>query len=222
MASGLCLGGASQDLPPVAAEYRSTLRSGSAPEQSTLWRFWRQAERIERENPIAGTGELWQRDGATTFLTRIYHADRKGIEYRSDDLDLLHATPQWQQLSLLISPELLGELVVTEALSKAGIPLRRYTGVTGGTTWDITLRTDLMLPVDVISIRGERQNHLELVQAAALADAPWQPKSIAGYEIIDFTDLGRGRFRPRPCALTTAQLCRPGATPRWLCWARAS
>jgi hypothetical protein len=177
-------------LPPVAAEYRSTLQFGAAPGQSTIWRFWREADRIERENPAGGTGELWQRDGATTFLTRIYHTDRKGIEYRDDDLDILNALPQWQQLSLLIPSGLVKELAVAEPESRGGVPLRHFRGVVEGATWDITFRTDLMLPVEILVARGDRQQHLELLQVAGLADAPWQPRSTAGYEIIDFTDLG--------------------------------
>lgn len=184
------LPGSSATLPPVAAEYRSTLRVGDSPEQSSTWRFWRQADRIERENPARGTGELWQRDGATTFLTRIYHADHKGIEYRSDDLQLLHSTPQWQQLSLLVAPELFDALAVSEPEPRDGVMVRHYRGSFDGATWDITFRPDLMLPVQVTSTRGNRTERLELLQAASLENARWQPASLAGYEIIDFTDLG--------------------------------
>jgi hypothetical protein len=200
--TGLCLSGgalasevatppdAGAMLPPVAAEYRSTLRVGDAPEQSTTWRFWRQADRIEREDMQNGTGEIWQRDGATTFLTRIYHGDRKGIEYRSDDLQILGASPQWRQLSLLVPPELLESLAVVEPEWRDGVPVRRHRSQAAGTTWDITFRTDLMLPVEVTRTRDGRSERLELLQATSLGDAPWQPGTIEGYEIIDYADLG--------------------------------
>ena len=84
-----------QSPPPVAAEFRTTVESAQGGKSSAQWRFWRSHDRIERENPAAQTGDLWVRDDRTLFHTRLYHADRRGIEYRSEDLQicLLYTSP---------------------------------------------------------------------------------------------------------------------------------
>ena len=67
-------------LPPVAAQYRTRIVRGGA-EQIVEWRFWRAPDRLVSENLTARTAEEWQREGATLFLKRAFHEDRRGIEY---------------------------------------------------------------------------------------------------------------------------------------------
>lgn len=196
--------------PAVAAEYRSTVSTDGSATSTRTWRYWREADCIQRENAAAGTGERWDRDGSTLFLTRYYHADRKGIEYRSDDLEILNATPAWAHLALLVDPEVLAGLSQVDAGLRAGIPVRRYSGTHDGARWDVTIRTDLMLPVQVRVERGAYTEQLELVGADTRDSAKFEPESTSGYEIIDFADLGDRERDPFVMRVSAAEGYTPG------------
>jgi hypothetical protein len=198
----LALGG---DWPAVAAEYRSTLENGTSTPEVRTWRFWRETDRIEREGVSGGAGERWERDGATLFLTRLYHGDRKGIEYRSDDLEILNAAPAWAQLSLLVDPTVLTRLAEVDAGWRGGVPVRHYAGTDRDARWDVTVRTDLMLPVEVRVTRGASVETLELVRAMPRDRAAFEPRPIVGYELIDYADLGDRERDPFVMRVTAAE-----------------
>jgi hypothetical protein len=184
-------------LPPVAAEFitEASAHDGRPAVRST-WRLWREADRVQREYPDNGTAELWQRDGRTLFHTKYFHAERRGIEFQQEDLAMVKALPQWPQLALLVSPELLKELPQTGAGERDGYSWRRFQGVHNGVAWDITLRIDLMLPVTVLRTVGTERELLTLVRTWPLADAPWQPVATDGYRLLDFADLGDNERDP--------------------------
>ena len=177
--------------PPVAAEFRTRAQTVDRNATSAQWRLWRGPDRIERESPEARTGDLWVRDGATLFHTRLYHADRRGIEYRSEDLQLLGPTPEWMTLATLLDPRLLDTLQEKSSGWRDDYPYRRYTGESGGFEWDITVRTDQMLPVSIERSGPDRAvQTIELLQSFEASAAPWQPTDSIEYDIIDFADLG--------------------------------
>lgn len=177
--------------PLVAAEFRTRARTADGDDTSSQWRLWRGPDRIERESPQARTGDLWLRDGRTLFHTRLYHADRRGIEYRSEDLQLLGPTPEWMTLATLLDRRLLETLHEKGSGWRDDYPFRRYTGESGGFEWDITVRTDQMLParIERRSADGSVQT-IELLAAFAADSAPWQPTDSTAYDIIDYADLG--------------------------------
>jgi hypothetical protein len=177
--------------PPVAAEFRTTSGYAPAGSSSTVWRFWRSHDRIERENPVAQSGDLWVRYGKTLFHTRLYHADRRGIEHRSEDLQILDASPQWTTLSTLLDPRLLEALREHESGWRDGYPYRRYAGEVEGVAWDITVRTDRMLPTRIARRSADRQvETVELLRSFDFGHAPWQPTDSARYDLVDAADLG--------------------------------
>ena len=180
-----------QSPPPVAAEFRTTVESAQGSKSSAQWRFWRSHDRIERENPAAQSGDLWVRDDRTLFHTRLYHADRRGIEYRSEDLQILNASPDWAALATLLDPRLVGALHERESGWRDGYPYRRYTGAIGDVAWDITVRTDQMLPTRIERRSADRQvETVELLRSFEFGEAPWQPAASADYDILDYADLG--------------------------------
>lgn len=179
-----------QDLPAVAAQYRTQVFHDRRVISSSEWRLWREPHRVVRENLVEQTGELWQRDGRTIFLKKLFHEDRRGIEFQMEDLDMLGALPAWTQTSLLIDAELLPALKVTKTGWRAGYPYRSYSGSIRDVRWDITLRVDLMLPVSVERRQGHRIERVALLQAYPLNQAPWQPTPDDLYAFIDFADLG--------------------------------
>jgi len=197
--------------PPVAAEYRTTrtFQDGKR-EQSTQtrWRLWRDIDRIVTENLSAHTGEVWQRDGAVLFQQRLFHDDRKSVDYQMDDLRLGGADLSWPHQSLLISPELLDRLHLKSAEWRANYPYRRYVGEVNGAAWDITLRMDRCLPVIIQRIGGGTMERTELLAVHELSAAPWAPVAATDYEHIDFTDLGDRQDDPF-VARVQDQLGRP-------------
>lgn len=180
-----------QSPPPVAAEFRTTVEPAQGGNSSTEWRFWRSHDRIERENPAAQSGDLWVRDGKMLFHTRLYHADRRGIEYHDDDLQILNAAPEWIALSTLLDPGLIGVLRERENGWRDGYPYRRYTGAVEDVVWDITVRTDWMWPTRIERRGADRQvETVELLRSFEFGRSPWQPVDSADYDMLDYADLG--------------------------------
>jgi hypothetical protein len=180
-----------QSPPPVAAEFRTTVESAQGSKSSARWRFWRSHDRIERENPAAQSGDLWVRDDRTLFHTRLYHADRRGIEYRSEDLQILNASPDWAALATLLDPRLVGALHERESGWRDGFPYRRYAGTIGDVAWDITVRTDQVLPTRIERRSADQQvETVELLRSFEFGRSPWQATASADYDILDYADLG--------------------------------
>lgn len=197
---------AADNLPATAAEYRTTLSleptghphaaDGSTAEQPVVWRFWREARQIVIERPQLGLGELWQRDGKTLIHRKLYHGDRRAIEFQEDDLKMLGGKPAWQKLALLIDPAVLERLTAGELDWLDDKPVREYRGSAAGADWRVVVRLDLALPVLI-----EREAHgvserTELLNAYPLAAAPWQPTASGSYDVIDYADLGDKEYDP--------------------------
>lgn len=176
-------------LPPVAAQYRTRIVRGGA-EQIVEWRFWRAPDRLVSENLTARTAEEWQREGATLFLKRAFHEDRRGIEYQMDDLRIAGELPQWTRQSLLLDPQVLAALTVRRGLLEGNTGHRRYVGEFGGSRWDVTLHIEQRLPVRIERRRDGIIERTELVALHALSAAPWQPTPTDTYPFIDYADLG--------------------------------
>jgi hypothetical protein len=187
-------------LPAVAAEF-ITNREGELPEagvrnrqpgsETVYWRLWRSNDRIVIERPQLGLGELWQKDGQTLIHRKLFHADRRAVEFRQDDLDILGQAPSWQKLSLLVEPALLRQLQADEPeTSDGGYILQEFRGLVGGEGWRVVMRVDVGLPVLIERSTETFSEHTQLLQAYPLAQAPWQPTADQGYRLIDYSDLG--------------------------------
>jgi hypothetical protein len=177
-------------LPAVAAEYRSErVTGGDTPPVVGGWRLWRESDRVQRDFPSSRTSEVWRRDGKALFHVRYFHDAHRGIEFQQADLSMLGALPTWQQLGLSVSPELIADLQPAPDAGQ-GPESRHYTGTHDGVQWDITIRTDLMLPVHVERAQGADREQITLVQAWTLDAAPWKPIAVDSYEVLDFSDLG--------------------------------
>lgn len=176
-------------LPAVAAQFRTRIRRGDA-EQAVEWRFWRTADRLVSENLTSRIAEEWQREGATVFLRRAFHDDRRGIEYQMDDLRIAGELPQWTRQALLIDPRVFEALTLQRGFGFPGGQQRRYTGELDGSHWDVTLRIDQMLPVRIERRRDGLVERTELIALHPLSTAPWQPTPTDAYVFIDYADLG--------------------------------
>ncbi len=198
---GLVLGGcASSELPvpeldanaaiaPVAAQFRTTvIQDGDR--ATSEWRYWRSENRVQREDLGEKTGDLWQRDGSTLFHTLLFHEDRRGIEFEQADLQITGSATTWEQQAQIVSPDLLEKLKQVKVGWRDAIPYREYAGKVGDVRWRVRMRMDLVLPMLVEQDTAQSSLRIELVEAHALASAPWQPTSSEGYGVLDFADLG--------------------------------
>lgn len=186
-------------LPAVAAQYRTRVidpgrpdgRSGThAGASVTEWRLWRRQDSVISENLDSHTSEVWQQDGRSVFHKKLWHEERRGIEFQMEDLRLVGALPPWSQTAMLVNPALLPALKLEKSGWRDGYPYRRYIGEVDGVRWDISFRTDLMLPTAVERRQGKRSEHIELIASYPIDRAPWQPTPGDDYELIDFADLG--------------------------------
>ncbi|OAI27806.1 MULTISPECIES: hypothetical protein [Methylomonas] len=196
---------ATANLPPAAAEYKTTLTADTAGHQhdssdaaaaAVVWRFWRDGRQIVMERPQLGLGELWQRDGKALIHRKLYHNDRRAIEFQEDDLKMLGNKPAWQKLALLVDPAVLARLAVGGEEWLDGKPVREYRGTAAGAEWHVVIRLDLGLPVLIERTADGTAEHTELLNAYPLSGAPWQPTASETYEIIDYADLGDKEYDP--------------------------
>src|SRR5690606_4611959 len=193
-------------LPAIAATYITTRRQiARAANKNTdhgehdhktqeaaavEWRFYREQNRVEVEDLKSDTGELWLRDSNTQFFFKLFHADRRGIEYRMDDLQILQVTASWQQHALLIDPGVLQKLTLIEAGWRDGYPYRRLHGENKGERIEVTWRIDLNLPQEIKRSDAEHSETTRLQAVFPLAQSPWQRRDHGDYEMIDYADLG--------------------------------
>lgn len=107
-----------------------------------------------------------------------------------DDMRIAEMPLSWPRQALVVDPQLLARLPLRRSGWREGYPYRRYVGASDGSQWDITIRTDLMLPTSILRKRPDSEELTQLRQAHALQSAPWSPTPRENYEVIDFADLG--------------------------------
>ncbi len=193
----------SATLPQVAAEFKTTHHTehpeptNEAHEEDVVdWRFWRGTRQITIERPQLGVGEYWQVDGRSMIHRKLYHNDRRAIEFQADDLRMLETAPSWQKLSLLLDQSLLERLTAGDIQWPDGYPVREYQGKVADSEWHIIMRMDLALPILIERHDPHGSERTELTQVHPLSAAPWQPTPIDGYDVIDFADLGDKEYDP--------------------------
>lgn len=155
------------------------------------WHFWRTANRIEMNIPARQTGEVWMRDGNAIFYQKVFHADRKIVEYQSADLDALNVPVQWRTNELMIDPQVLQRLQVDDERWIDGHPALELSGTVDGIEYEVVWRVDLNLPQQLRKqdADGNRET-TRLLKAELRAQARLQQPDSSGYDIIDYADLG--------------------------------
>ncbi len=155
------------------------------------WLFSRNANRIEVTNPAQQVGEAWLRDGKTDFYQKIFHSDRKIVEYQQEDLSALNVPVNWETNALMIDPRVLEQLQVRSARRIDGHPALVLAGKEGSVNYDVVWLTDLNIPYRLH--KRDRFGEEETTSLAALLDvanANQYAPAADGYEVIDYADLG--------------------------------
>lgn len=150
------------------------------------WIFQRSAQRIEVLIPAQQTGEAWLRDGNTVFYQKLFHADRKIVEYQMEDLNALKVAVNWRTNELMLDPAILQQLHVTGEDWIDGHPALALSGTVNAIDYDVVWLIDLNLPHAIT--KHDAEGNREQTQLRALEQTPMPDNR--NYEVIDYADLG--------------------------------
>lgn len=180
---------------PAFSRYRVMVRhrAGSAqPAVRQVWTFQREADQVMLSK--GSIDELWHRDaGGQVRFERIFHDDRRVVDYSAGELAALNVATDWVSLSSLLgAPTLTALRVVSRRGSGAGERVV-LAGRVGEDTFRVDWRPALQLPERMHRTeRSGRTTELVLEHHAAIAPAGWQAPGTrsAEYLRIDAADLG--------------------------------
>jgi hypothetical protein len=155
------------------------------------WLFWRSTQRIEVNVPRQQTGEIWLKDGNTYFYQKLFHADRKIVEYQREDLSALNVAVNWHTNALMIDPAVLQQLAITGENWINGHPALELEGTVDGIEYEVVWLVDVNLPyrLEKHDANGNHE-HTQLQALYPAGDTTLATADSGDYEIIDYADLG--------------------------------
>lgn len=176
-------------LAPLAARYDLKVNR-----IQTDWYLWRETDAVETANPIVGQNTIWERNGKGEYsYRRIFHKDKRVVEYVPGEIKTRHAEPDWSKLASVVSPHLLDELKRGASKTLFGQKAVRYSGVAGGQKIDLWWLEKAQLPARLSMSSGGQQMFLDLKELHAKSPSSWprvDEERIAGYGLIDAADFG--------------------------------
>ena len=182
-------------LQPIACEFE-TITENTRDELSLkkrAWRLWRADNTVETQELGSPDAEAWQRNpsGHVTYY-RVFHPEKRAIEYKPIDLSIAHNAPDWDRLTSVIDPQLVAKgLKQTGEERFLGRAAVRYNGEANGSRFEVLWLTHEQIPAFVRETRdGGHVSTIELREIHSLVDSPWHFGNKDEYEIIDFADLG--------------------------------
>ena len=183
---------------PLAARYQETRRAAGAHKKSVDWYFTRKNNQVETAR--GDSAEVWQRDerGELT-LTRVFHQDRKLIQYTPGELRTQGLQKDWSALNSVIDPRRLATLKQVGNVSFLGRPASRYTGKLGEEKIEVVWLTKEAIAARVIRSGRDGNVSLELKELRASPAARWPQASLARadqYAFLDGADLGDMEYDP--------------------------
>ena len=181
-------------LPPIACEFETVTarENGTAEAKTRAWRLWRAADAVETQELDSPDAEAWHRDprGQVTYF-RVFHPEKRAIEYKATDLSISHSTPNWERLASVVAPEFIAKNLKQtgeeRVLERAAI---RYEGESGGSKFEVVWLTAEQIPAFVRETRDGDVSTIRLRAIHPLPESPWPHGLKDAYEIIDFADLG--------------------------------
>lgn len=181
-------------LPAVAAHFETTHCAIPCKKPvSRQWHLLRDGQTIELRGDGAPFSELWRRlgDGRIDYVY-VMHDERRAIEYSPVDLTLIGREPDWARIGALLSPADLERLKRGAAGRHAGLATRRYTGTLGSAKIDVAWIPDLALPARLQYRYPDQTVTIRLLRrhAGAPPVAPTTAATLAGYQLVDYADIG--------------------------------
>lgn len=183
---------------PLAARYQETRRIAGTHKESVDWYFTRQNNQVETAR--GDYAEVWQRDGRGEItLTRVFHRDRKLIQYTPGELRTQGRQQNWPALNSIIDPQQLAALKQVGTVSVLGRPASRYTGKLGGERIEVLWLAKEALAAKLVRSGRDGSVSLELKELRPSPDSHWPQASLARadqYAFLDGADLGDMEYDP--------------------------
>lgn len=180
---------AATSLQPLAARYELKVNQAAGE-----WYLWREASSVETANPATGQNTIWQRTAPDDYsYRRIFHKDKRVVEYSPGEIRTRNATPDWAKLASVISPQLLDELKRGGKKTAFGQSAVRYTGSVGGQKIDLWWLEQSQLPARLQMSSKGQQMTMVLKDLFAQSPTGWprvDEDKIAAYGLIDAADFG--------------------------------
>ena len=178
-------------MPPAAGkEVRAARRSD--------WYFYRNDRRVSLVK--GAIEETWHRDsrGSLSF-ERVFHEDRRSVEYSAGELATLNVQADWAALSTFVDPAELLSLTPVSRSGRGAEERIRLRGRSGKDSVTIDWLPAWQLPAHIVR-RGAagRVTRIDLVAHAALAPAAWPVpgRDAADYLRMDAADFGDMDYEP--------------------------
>lgn len=189
--------GASEVLPPITATYVvERLRAEAATPSSFQWQLHRSASCVIANDSDSRVSEQWMRDDqGRIWYKRIFHKERKVIEYQPAELRIGGVEAKWNRIASVVDPAELQLMTLQPSTdSFDGRPVSLYRGVRSGMPWEISWLAEQQLPV---RIKIEREGGRYLLQLRKLSVGTANAEAfgckgndLQGYDAIDFADIG--------------------------------
>lgn len=183
--------------PAVVAQFEVGVApaAGQAPRRQA-WLFWREPTRVETRT--ADGGELWWRDArGSVFYQRLFHGQRRIVEYTPADLRALGTATDWARLTHLVDPKSFGvELKRVGATTVLGRPAMRYRGRVQGVGHDVLWLTHERIPARMRIQYDDRTVTIRLKAVHPIERSPWPRANTAAYAITDYADVGDDEADP--------------------------
>jgi hypothetical protein len=180
-----------RNLPSLACHYETTVESLGQLHQTRDWYLWREPSRIETQEKIYETGEIWRlgRDGSI-FYYRVFHRYMRVIEYTTGDLRALNGYQDWNKLTHILEPNLLAKLKLAGTTKILGRNAQRYQGEINGIDFEVWWLKDEQIPALVRQGYSGRVVILKLKELYPINKSPWRREDTANYKRMDYADIG--------------------------------
>lgn len=183
---------------PLAAHYRETRTVARKTKESADWYFVRQDRRVETAR--AGYAEVWRRDerGELTWQ-RMFHDDRKRIEYTPGQLRTENRLPAWDTLNTVIDAKRLADFKPVGHAPAFKRPATQYRGTLGDERIEVVWLNREAIPARIVRKTKEGTYTLTLQTLRSTPDPAWpqaKPAQTDDYQIIDGADLGDMEYDP--------------------------
>lgn len=197
---------------PVAARFVETRQQPDVPASKSDWFFTRSDTRIETAQK--DYTEIWERDDRQEItLKRIFHGDRKLIEYTSGELRAQRRIKAWSVLAAMLDEKILSQLEKRGETTVLEQPAVKYAGQWGDERVEVVWLTRQAIPAKLVRRHAGGTYTLELKELRHTPDVSWptvKREEIDAYEWLDGADLGDREYGPFVRKVLALDAGRPG------------
>jgi hypothetical protein len=207
---------AASELPPITATYRVERKQGDAAGVSTFeWTLRRSPSCVAADDERARVSEQWRRDDAgRIWYQRIFHKEKKVIEYQPADLGIGGVESKWSRIASVIEPaELDGMQLQEQTVGFEGRTVFVYRGTRQTKLWAIQWLEAEQIPARISVGEPGEPGYYSLALLSMRresSDLNFCGGDLTSYETIDFADIGDRQGDPFITALMKYEGFSPG------------